>query len=209
MLRAGRHGDRFLPWSKGLSLKKLKQAEHGLDLGALEPGVARRVFHRDRKVHLAAEPLLRDWDALDAALATPPPADALVLIGRREVRSNNSWMHNVPSLVSGAERCLLFVHPKDAAQRGIADGDSIVMESRVHRGAVRVQLSEDIAPGVVSLPHGWGHASSAKWQRVAGQHPGVSANDWTDESVVEGVVGQSVLNGVPVRLVAERTGAPD
>ena len=134
LLRTGPHGDRFLPWSKGLSLKKLKRAEHGLDLGPLEPGVARRVFHGDRKVHLAAEPFLRNWDALDASLAAPPPPDTLVLIGRRELRTNNSWMHNVPSLVSGAERCLLFVHPKDAAQRGIADGETVVMESRVHRG---------------------------------------------------------------------------
>lgn len=203
LLRAGPNGDRFLPWSKGLSLKKLKRAEHGIDLGPLEPGVARRVFHKDRKVHLAVAPILRSWDALDVSLATAPPADALVLIGRRDLRTNNSWMHNVPSLVSGADRCLLFVHPKDAADRGIADGEMIVMESRVHRGAVRVQLTEDIAPGVVSLPHGWGHASSAPWQRVAGKHPGVSVNDWTDESIVEDVVGQSVLNGVPVRLFAQ------
>jgi anaerobic selenocysteine-containing dehydrogenase len=200
LLRTGTHGDRFLPWSRGLSLAKLKRAEHGLDLGPLEAGVARRVFHADRKVHLAIEPLLANWDALDASLAAAPPADTLVLIGRRELRTNNSWMHNVPSLVSGAERCLLFVHPKDAAERGIADGDRVAMESRVHRGEVRVQLTEDIAPGVVSLPHGWGHAASAPFQRVAGKHPGVSVNDWTDDAVVEGVVGQSVLNGVPVRL---------
>ncbi len=202
MLRSGPNGDRFLPWSKGLSLKKLKRAEHGLDLGPLQPGVARRVFHKDRKVHLAAEPLLRNWRALDQMLATPPPADTLVLIGRRDLRTNNSWMHNIPSLMAGAERCLLFVHPKDAADRGIASGESIVMESRVHRGEVRVHCTEEIAPGVVSLPHGWGHAASAPFQRVAGRHPGVSVNDWTDESVVEGVVGQSVLNGVPVRLHA-------
>jgi anaerobic selenocysteine-containing dehydrogenase len=200
LLRTGTHGDRFLPWSRGLSLAKLKRAEHGLDLGPLEAGVARRVFHKDRKVHLAIEPLLENWDALDAKLGETPPADTLMLIGRRELRTNNSWMHNIPSLVSGAARCLLFVHPKDAAERGIADGDRVAMESRVHRGEVRVQLTEDIAPGVVSLPHGWGHAASAPWQRVAGQHPGVSVNDWTDDAVVEGVVGQSVLNGVPVRL---------
>ena len=96
LLRTGPHGDRFLPWSKGLSLKKVKRAEHGLDLGPLEPGVARRVFHADRKVQLGAAPMLRSWDELDASLATAPSADALVLIGRREVRTNNSWMHNVP-----------------------------------------------------------------------------------------------------------------
>lgn len=209
LLRTGSRGDRFLPWSRGLSLRKLKRAEHGLDLGALETGVARRVFHKDRKVHLAAAPVLRNWDALDASLAEAPPTDALLLVGRRELRTNNSWMHNIPSLVSGAERCLLFVHPKDAADRGFADGETVVMESRVHRGELRVQLTEDVAPGVVSLPHGWGHAASAPFQRVAGQHPGVSANDWTDESIVEGVVGQSVLNGVPVRVSARAAAKPE
>jgi anaerobic selenocysteine-containing dehydrogenase len=123
-----------------------------------------------------------------------------MLIGRRDLRSNNSWMHNVPSLVSGKERCLLFVHPTDAAKYGLADGETVVMESRVHRGDVRIKLTDEIARGVVSLPHGWGHAASAKWQRTAAERPGVSVNDWTDESVVEDVVGQSVLNGVPVRL---------
>ena len=202
MLRTGPNGDRFLPWSKGLSLAKLKREEHGVDLGPLEAGVARRVFHADRKVQLTADPLLRNWDALSASLDATEPAGTLLLIGRRALRSNNSWMHNIPSLVSGADRCVLFMHPKDASDRGIGDGETVVMESRVHRGEVRVQLTEDIAPGVVSLPHGWGHAASAPFQRVAGQHAGVSVNDWTDESVVEGVVGQSILNGVPVRLHA-------
>jgi len=111
-------------------------------------------------------------------------------------------MHNVPSLVSGAERCLLFVHPKDAASRGIADGEHALLESRVHRGSVRVRVTDEVTPGVVSLPHGWGHATAAPWQRVAGRRPGVSLNDWTDEAEVEGVVGQSILNGVAVQLEA-------
>jgi anaerobic selenocysteine-containing dehydrogenase len=104
--------------------------------------------------------------------------------------------------MSGAERCLLFVHPKDAEARGLLDGCEAELESRVHRGPVRVRVTEEIAPGVVSLPHGWGHAASAAWQRVAGRKPGVSANDWTDDGEVESVVGQSILNGVPVRLRA-------
>ena len=118
-------------------------------------------------------------------------------------------MHNVPSLVSVAERCLLFVHPKDAEARGLTDGEHALLESRVHRGAVRVRVTEEIAPGVVSLPHGWGHAASASWQRVAGRHAGVSVNDWTDEADVESVVGQSILNGVPVELRAPARGAAD
>jgi anaerobic selenocysteine-containing dehydrogenase len=200
LLRTGRWGDGFLPWRKGLSARDLDAAPHGIDLGPLEPGTAHAVFHRGGRVNLAPAPLLRAWSELEGALARGVPADALLLIGRRDLRTNNSWMHNIPSLVSGAERCLLFVHPKDAEARGVSDGGRALLESRVHRGAVRVRVTEEIAPGVVSLPHGWGHAASAPWQRVAGRHPGVSVNDWTDEADVESVVGQSILNGVPVQL---------
>jgi anaerobic selenocysteine-containing dehydrogenase len=115
-------------------------------------------------------------------------------------------MHNVASLVSGTERCLLYLNPADAAERGIADGDVVTMQSRVHRGEVKVRLTADIAPGVVSLPHGWGHAAVAAWQAIAGSHPAVSANDWTDDGDVEGVVGQSILNGVPVRVFPRAAG---
>jgi anaerobic selenocysteine-containing dehydrogenase len=122
------------------------------------------------------------------------------LPGRRELRTCNSWMHNVPALVAGRERCVLYVHPDDAARAGLRDGEPAVLESRVHSGAVPVLITDEVRPGVVSLPHGWGHAPSAPWQRVAGSRPGVSANDWTDDQLVESVVGQSILNGVPVRL---------
>ena len=200
LLRTGAWGDGFLPWRKGLTMRDLDQAERGIDLGPLQPGVARRIFHDDRKVALAPAPIMAEWDAFAASLAVPVPSDRLVLVGRREQRTNNSWMHNVPAMVAGSERCLLLMHPEDAASRGVGDGELVEMSSRVHRGAVRVKLSDEMARGVVSLPHGYGHASAARWQKVAGQTPGVSANDWTDESVVEGVVGQSILNGVPVEV---------
>jgi anaerobic selenocysteine-containing dehydrogenase len=201
LLRSGAHGDGYRPWRRGLSLRALEAAPRGIDLGPLAPGMA-RVPRPGHRVRLDAPPLLAAWDALGAALAAPQPSDALVLIGRREVRTNNSWMHNVPALVSGAERCVLFVHPKDAEARGLADGGEAELASRVYRGAVRVRVTEAVMPGVVSLPHGWGHAPAARWQRVAGRHAGVSLNDWTDDAEVEGVVGQSILNGVPVRLSA-------
>ncbi len=206
-IRLGPHGDRFLPWSRGLSRARLRAAPHGIDLGPLEPGVARRIVHRDRRVHLDPPALLGAMDALAPEMARRPPADALLLIGRRELRSNNSWMHNVPGLVSGRERCVLLVHPDDARRAGVVDGETAVLESRVHRGELRVRLSTEMRPGVVSLPHGWGHAPSAPWQRVAGAHPGVSVNDWTDDQLVEAVVGQSVLNGVPVRLRRRQAGS--
>jgi anaerobic selenocysteine-containing dehydrogenase len=111
-------------------------------------------------------------------------------------------MHNVPAMVSGRERCVLIVHPDDARRAGVGHGELAVLESRVHSGTLRVHVSDEMRPGVVSLPHGWGHAASAPWQQVAGRHPGVSANDWTDDQEVEAIVGQSILNGVPVRLRA-------
>ena len=200
LLRLGPYGDRFLPWSKGLNMRKLRAAPHGIDLGPLQPGFARRVYHRDRRIHLAPPIVQRALDDLVRDLDQGRERDGLLLIGRRELRSNNSWMHNVPALVSGRERCVLYVHPSDAARCGVRDGELAWLTSRVHGGAVRVQVTDDMRAGVVSLPHGWGHATSASWQRVAGERPGVSANDWTDDGVVEPIIGQSILNGVPVTL---------
>ncbi|HEV7731815.1 MAG TPA: molybdopterin-dependent oxidoreductase [Candidatus Binatia bacterium] len=199
-VRIGPRGDRFLPWSSGLTMDKLRAAPHGIDLGPLEPGIARRVQRRDGLVHLAAAPILDDARRLAATLDMLRSRDELLMIGRRDIRSNNSWMHNVPAMVSGRARCVLYVHPADAARAGVADGDTVTLASRVHRGEVAIRVTDEISAGVVSLPHGWGHAPSAAWQRTAGAHAGVSANDWSDDQLVEGVVGQSVLNGVPVTL---------
>ncbi len=200
LLRLGPYGDHFRPWSRGLNLKRLKKAEHGLDLGPLQPGLGRAVKHKDGKVRLDAPPLLAALDQLRAASPPERPAAGLLLIGRRELRSNNSWMHNIPSLVRGKERCHLLVHPEDAERLGLRDGEPALLESRVRSAEVPVRLSDEVRPGVVSLPHGWGHAPSAPWQKTAAARPGVSANDWTDDQEVEEVVGQSILNGVPVRL---------
>jgi len=200
MLRLGPHGDRFMPWSRGLNMRKLRAAPHGIDLGPLREGFVHRVSHRDGRIHVAAEPLLAAMDELGRALEHPPKRDELLLIGRREVRTNNSWMHNVEALVRGRDRCVLFVHPTDGERAGVVDGDVATLESRVHRGDVRVRFAKEMRPGVVSLPHGWGHQRAKPWQHVAGSHPGVSVNDWTDDQDVESIVGQSILNGVPVRL---------
>ena len=206
LVRLGPHGDRYLPFGRGLNLKKLKAAPHGIDLGPMQPGIAHRVVHRDGKMHLDGQVLLSAIDDLAASLDQKPRGeDMLLLIGRRELRSNNSWMHNVPELVSGRPRCVLLVHPHDAARIGVNDGDTAILESAVRTGEVPVHLSDEMRAGVVSLPHGWGHAASARWQQVAGANPGVSANDWTDDQQIESVVGQSILNGVPVRLRAKRS----
>jgi anaerobic selenocysteine-containing dehydrogenase len=125
-------------------------------------------------------------------------------------------MHNVPSLVSGRERCVLYVHPDDAARYEVRDGETAILESRVHRGEVRIAVTDEMRPGVVSLPHGWGHAESARWQKVAGRHAGVSVNDWVDDAVVEPINGWSTRDAItpsaaPVRvriIVAEACRGP-
>ncbi len=198
LFRIGPHGDRYLPWKRGINLARVKSSPYGIELGPARPGFRHRLYHRDGKIHLTAEPLLRALRELEAEVDRNP--SEVLLIGRRELRTNNSWMHNVPALVSGRERCVLFVHPEDAQRAGLRDSEPAILESRVHSGVVPVRVTDEVMPGVVSLPHGWGHAASAEWQSVAGSHPGVSANDFTDDQLVESVVGQSILNGVPVRL---------
>ncbi|MFI5365261.1 MAG: molybdopterin-dependent oxidoreductase [Candidatus Binatia bacterium] len=200
LLRIGPHGDRFLPWKTGINLAKVQASPYGLDLGPARPGLEHRLQHKDGKIHLAAAPLLRATAELERELDRERADDEVLLIRRRELRTNNSWMHNVPALVAGRERCVLYVHPLDAQRAGLRDSEPAVLESRVHSGVVPVCITDEVMPGVVSLPHGWGHAASAAWQSTAGAHAGVSANDFTDDQRVESVVGQSILNGVPVRL---------
>lgn len=201
LLRLGSRGDKFLPWSDGLNLKRLAEAPHGIDFGPMQEGFERRVYHKGQRIQLAPELILKCWDALESDLGSSR-CDDLVLIGRRELRTNNSWMHNAPSLMSGRNRCTLFVHPDDATRFGVSNGADAVLESRVHCGNVTVEVTDEMMPGVVSLPHGYGHAPAGAWQRVAGEHAGVSANDWTDDEAYEPLTGQSILNGVPVQLRA-------
>jgi anaerobic selenocysteine-containing dehydrogenase len=214
LLRTGRHGDHYLPWSRGLDSKGLQAEPHGIDLGPLETGVRDRILHSDRRIRADAPPLLEALESFARAIPAAAAPGELLLIGRREIRSNNSWMHNLPSLVSGKERCVLFVHPDDARLAGLQNGDVGWLESRVYGGRVPIRITDEVRPGVVSLPHGWGHARIGSFQRTASRRPGVSMNDWTDDAEVESVVGQSILNGVPVRLrradpLSIRDGAAD
>jgi anaerobic selenocysteine-containing dehydrogenase len=204
LIRIGPHGDRFVPWSKGLSLAKIKALPYGADLGPAREGVAHRIAYEDKRMHLQAAPIDASIDALERELRQPRDAQELLMIGRRELRSNNSWMHNVESLVAGKQRCVLYVNPIDAERAGLRDSEPAHLQSRVFSGEVPVRVTDEIMPGVVSLPHGWGHADSARWQSVAGRHAGVSANDWSDDQTLEDVVGQSILNGVPVKLSRAR-----
>ncbi|WP_410655431.1 molybdopterin-dependent oxidoreductase [Amycolatopsis sp. lyj-112] len=178
----------------GLSLADLRAAPHGIDLGPLEPRLKELLTTESGRVELAPAALIKDVERLRRRMADPPPKT--VLIGRRHLRSNNSWSHNVPALVGGSNRCTLQVNPLDVTEFGL--GDQVIVSSAAGELTVPVEPTDTIMPGVVSLPHGWGHAGSE--QAVAAAHPGVNANTLTDETVVDVPSGNAVFNGVAVTL---------
>lgn len=196
-LRFGPYGDRS---ESKLSLAKLREHPHGIDLGALQPNLAQRLKTADKQVQAAPALLLGDL-ARFAAQALPA-AGELLLIGRRHVRSNNSWMHNFHRLVKGKPRHQLLMHPQDLATRGLADGQLVRVQSRVGMVEVEVATSEEMMPGVVSLPHGWGHGRKGVQMEIASRQPGVSANDLTDERCLDALSGNAALNGVVVQVAA-------
>ncbi|MEM8962643.1 MAG: molybdopterin dinucleotide binding domain-containing protein, partial [Acidobacteriota bacterium] len=184
-----------------LSLQKLKAATHGLDLGALEPCLPERLMTPDKRLHLAPPPLVNDARRLDSLLGEPASQNGhLRLIGRRHVRSNNSWMHNAPRLMRGAERCTLLIHPDDAAARGIREGGKVKVRSDVGEVTVAAEPSDEVMPGVVSLPHGWGHGRDGVTLTVANANPGVSVNDLIDDQEVDPLCGNAAVNGVLVEV---------
>jgi len=196
-LRAGLYGDAS---EHRLSLDALRDHPHGLDLGALKPNLPSRLKTANQRIQAAPAVILADL-ARFAAVAAPQNGE-LLLIGRRHVRSNNSWMHNYHRLVKGKPRHQLLMHPDDLASRGLSDGQTVRVSSRV--GVVEVQVlgSVEMMPGVVSLPHGWGHARPGVQMGIASDQPGVSANDLTDERQLDALSGNAALNGVPVQVAA-------
>lgn len=151
-------------------------------------------------LELTPAPLVEDWRRVRERLEAPRPEGQLLLIGRRHLRSNNSWMHNLESLVSGRSRCTLLMHPEDARARGVADGGRAEIRSRVGRVVAEVETTETIAQGVVSLPHGWGHDAPGVELAVASTHAGVGSNALTDDRVIDRASGNAVLNGIPVEI---------
>jgi anaerobic selenocysteine-containing dehydrogenase len=150
------------------------------------------------KVELAPAPIVADAARLREALARPVDDDALALVGRRQLRSNNSWMHNLELLVSGPERCTLHVHPDDAERLGLIDGAAACVHNRAGELDATVEVTDAIMRGVVSLPHGWGHDAPGTRLGVAGEHAGVNSNALADEGLVDALSGNAVLNGIPV-----------
>jgi anaerobic selenocysteine-containing dehydrogenase len=186
-----------------LTLAELEAAPHGIDRGPLEPRMPEVLRTPSGKIELAPEALVADVDRLHAALAEPVNG-AMTLVGRRELRSNNSWMHNLPTLVRGKERCTALVHPDDAERLGLADGEKAVVRSRAGAVVVPVEVTDDVMPGVISIPHGWGHDLPGVGLSVAGRHAGTNSNVLADELLLEPLSGTAVLNGIPVELEPAR-----
>ncbi|NOK14392.1 molybdopterin oxidoreductase family protein [Corallococcus exercitus] len=202
-LRMGPYGSRFHPLKQhGLSLAKLRAAPHGIDLGPLKPSLPGRLRNRSKRIQLAPELLVADVARLRAAFPDDagPREGEMLLIGRRHLRDNNSWMHNVPGLVKGRPRCTLMIHPDDASRLGLAEGGSATVRSRVGEVTVPVAVTADVMPGVVSLPHGYGHQRPGIRQQVASAHAGASINDLTDDQALDVVSGNAAFSGTPVQV---------
>jgi anaerobic selenocysteine-containing dehydrogenase len=197
-LRTGPHGLRR--GRAGLSLARLRAAPHGIDLGPLESRLPKRLATKDKKVHLAPALYLADATRL-AKLETRDAS--LLMIGRRHLRSNNSWMHNSERLVKGPPRCTLMIHPDDAAVRGLVDGGQARVRSASARAEVitlPVEVTDTVMPGVVSVPHGWGHGRPGVRLQVAATVPGVNVNSVIDPARIDTLTGTSALTGQPVEV---------
>jgi anaerobic selenocysteine-containing dehydrogenase len=211
MLRTGPYGDGFGARADGpqLTLGALEAAPHGIDLGALTQRLPDALRTPSGMIELAPEPIIADVARLRAALGEPPNGNGggLVLVGRRQLRSNNSWMHNLPVLVKGKPRCTLHVHPDDATRLALVDGEEASVRSRTGAIVAQVEVTDAIMPGVVSLPHGWGHDVPGAVQRVAAAHAGTNSNVLADEQLIDVPSGNAVLNGIPVELAPVRAAA--
>ncbi len=199
MLRLGHRGDGFGANPEGLSLARLEASPHGIDFGPLEPRLTQVLVTPSGKVELAPEAITKDLPRLVTALKLEP-ADDLVLIGRRQLRSANSWLHNVEVLVKGKERCTLQINPDDAARIGLSEGGTATVASMAGKLTVAVEITDDISRGVVSIPYGWGHSLKGSRLAVASTRPGVNTNILTDSSQVDPLSGNAVLNGIPVTV---------
>jgi anaerobic selenocysteine-containing dehydrogenase len=215
-LRFGPYGSRLKPFSKGLTLRKVKKSVHGIDLGPLTSCLPGRLRTADKQIELAPEVLVRDVERVNTKFeqefgvdhASPHSNGHLLLIGRRQLRSNNSWMHNSERLLRGKPQCTILMHPKDAAHRHLTKGQSVSVRSNAGSVHVPLEITEDMMPGVVSIPHGWGHDRLGVQLGIAQQHAGESINDVTDDQAIDTLCGTAAFNGtwVTVETCIESSG---
>ncbi len=204
MLRTGAYGDQFgAPGNEGgLSLAVLEANPHGVDLGPLQPRLPGVLKTPSGKIDIAPEVIVADVEARLVPSLDRRANGELVLVGRRDLRSNNSWMHNIEILVKGKPRCTLQIHPDDATRFGVQDGEVARVRSRVGVVELPAQITDGIMPGVVSIPHGWGHDAAGADMAVAERYAGVNSNVLTDGELMDPLSGNSVLNGIPVTVEA-------
>lgn len=204
LLKSGRY--RFE--GEKLSIDLLLRKPHGIDLGPLQPDLPDAIYHNDKKINLSFEYFMADLARLEKHFfaSALPSDDSLQLIGRRHLKTNNSWLHNSQRMVKGTNnslsRCTAQIHPDDARKHNIQDQQMITVTSRVGQVSLPAEITEKIMPGVISIPHGWGHNKKGSKWKTAEQHAGVSVNDLTDEMIVDELSGNAVLNGVPVTIGA-------
>jgi anaerobic selenocysteine-containing dehydrogenase len=204
MLRAGPFGDAFGADPDGLTLAKVEAAPHGIDLGPMRPRIPDVLRTPSGKVELTPAEVVADLPRLEADVGAAATNGGganghMVLIGRRQLRSNNSWMHNLPALVKGKDRCTVWVNPADAGRIGLEDGAPARLTSKAGELTAPVEVTDEIMPGVVSIPHGWGHDAAGIRMRVAADHAGVNSN-LLAPTEVDPLSGNAVLNGIPVEI---------
>lgn len=203
MLRLGPYGDGFGVRPEGLTLEKLLDQPHGIDLGPLQSRLPQPLKTRSGLVELLPQPLADDLPRLRDALRRRP--EGLVLVGRRHLRSNNSWMHNIPALTGGTNRCTLHIHPDDAERLGVTDGAPVRVKGAGGEVVAPAEVTDAVRRGVVSLPHGWGHDRPGTRTTHAAENPGVNVNQLLDGSLLDPLSGTAVLNGVPIDIAPTGT----
>ncbi len=196
-IRSGPYGDAYGTRPGGLTLEKVKAARHGLDIGPLEPRLPEVLETPSGRIELAPDAIVADLARLRERQGRD---DGLVLVSRRHVRSKNSWMHNLEPLVTGRDRCTLLIHPEDAARLGIEDGAPAKVGSDAGELEVPAEVSDEMMPGVVCLPHGWGHDKPDTRLSVASRHAGVCNNVLAPGAFVDAVSGNAAVNGIPVQV---------
>lgn len=186
----------------GIDIEQLIANPHGIDLGPLKPIFPEKLLTKNLKINLAQSLLMNDLERakakLDQFIATK---NTLLLIGRRHLRSNNSWMHNAERLIKGKDRCTMMINPKSAKALGITENQQVKVKSRVGEIEIMTEITEQIMEGVVSIPHGYGHNRKGIKLDIAQKHAGVSANDLTDHLLIDELTGNSAFSGVEVSII--------
>ena len=198
-LQTGPYGAAFGANPGGLSLDVLLANPHGVDLGALEPKMPEMLRTPSGRIELSPEVFINDLKRLKESM-NGVDLDQMLLVGRRDLKSNNSWMHNIKVLTKGSLSCTAHIHPNDAARIGAVTGTALRIASRVGEVQVPAEVTDSVRPGVVSLPHGWGHSVPGTKMSVAGEKAGVNSNILTDDQVLDPLSGNAVLSAIPVTV---------